>query len=282
MLLHIKDRHLKILEYLSIYKFLTIKQFDKLGVLKGSANISRALAEIKKGKQALVGQISFGLQIGKIPFVFYLTKYGVDFLLENSDIEFENINFPKGTATFFYNDYFHRIACVDFQIGFRKWIESKDIEIEFYYNYYDKIGSNRKTNSRSIVKTKIEINSTDFYIPDSVFKFGSGRKKLVYLFEQSNGKNTKKIFNQIDKHALGIARQTPMRKYKTGTDCRVILVFEYDSTKQAVMKRIADDPVYDSFKYHFLFKTENEVELDFNECWHIFDGSMVDFLGKKG
>ena len=210
-----------------------------------------------------------------------MTKNGVEFVIDNLNLELDKIKFPIGTYEFFSRDYFHRIACIDFQIEFRRWTIQRELDIFFYDNYYDKTGSNRKKGSKSIDKTRIDLKNEDYYIPDSAFQFGNEKKKLLYLFEHSNGKNTKKIFKQIYQHAVAIAEKAPVKKYKVEKDCRVVMVFEHESIKSAVMSRMKSDKDLIQFKKYFLLKTHEEVETDFFNGWCFFDGIKVDFFGRE-
>ena len=281
----VRERHLKTLETLAVYKYLTVAQFVKIGVKTHKQNMNEILLELQRGKRPLVGCMKFGVlpRIGRLSYVYYLTKFGVAFIVDNLNLTTDQINYPIGTATFFTRDYFHRLACVDFQMAFRKWAESKEISIEFYYNYYDKTGSNRKVSGRkSRVRTKIDLTQEKYIIPDSVCQFSKENKKVLFLFEQHNGKNTKKFINQLLQHAIALYEKSVQKQYKVQKDSRVYCVFEFQSIMQAVMVRVASDKALAPFKDHFLFKTVATVEEDFFHGWRTFDARMVDFLGRKG
>jgi len=282
MINNIKDRHLKVLESLSVYKYLVVSQFIKLGVGKNRHYLNPILRELQKGKKPLIGELRFGVlpRFGKLQYVYYLTKYGVEFLIDNLNLTLSEINYPVGTATFFNRDYFHRIACIDFQIAFRLWTDSKGISIDFYHNYYDKTGSNRKDGSKSHVKTKIDIDSDRFIIPDSICQLSKRNKKVLFLFEQHNGKDSKKFMRQLLQHALTIFNESVNKKYDTQKDSRVYCVFEFPKIMQACMKRIVEDDTFHVYRNHFLFKTSEAVKRDFFSGWLSCDGRVLDFLGK--
>ena len=280
----VRERHLKTLETLAVYKYLTVSQFIDIGVKTHKQNMNEILLELQRGKRPLIGCIKFGVlpKIGRLSYVYYLTKQGVTFIIDNLDLTLDQINYPIGTATFFTRDYFHRIACVNFQVAFRKWAESKDLTIDFYYNYYDKTGSNRKEGGiKSRVKTKIDLKQEKYIIPDSVCQFSKENKKVLFLFEQHNGKNTKKFINQLLQHAIALYEKSVQKQYKVQKDSRVYCVFEFPSIMQAVMMRVASDKAFAPFKDHFLFKTAATVKQDFPHGWRTFDARVVDFLGRK-
>jgi len=103
----------------------------------------------------------------------------------------------------------------------------------------------------------------------------------LFVFEQHNGKDTKKLLKQLLQHAIAIYEKSIQKKYRIAKDSRVYCVFEFHSIMQAVMARIKDDRIFVKFKDHFLFKTCDKMKDDFFYGWQTFDSRMVDFLGKE-
>lgn len=280
----IRERHLKILEALAVYKYLTVTQFIEIGVKKHKQNINETLKEMRETKKPLIGFVKLGLLpgVGKLPYVYYLEKKGVEVLIDYLNLTLKQINYPVGKATIFSRDYFHRVYCIDFQIALRKWANKKVDSVEFYYNYYDKIGSNRKIGGeKSRTLTRIDIDKEKYIIPDSIFKISKNNANAIYLFEQHNGKDTKKFLKQFLNHALVIKKHLVKKIYGTKNDHRVCCVFEEPTIMEAVKRRLQEEHViYELFKDYFLFKTNDMVKEMFFNGWQTYDGRKITLFGK--
>jgi len=59
---------------------------------------------------------------GRLPNVHCLSQSGVRFLIKTLGYLEKNIQYPKNRNSFFQRDYYHRMATIDFNIGFQKWL----------------------------------------------------------------------------------------------------------------------------------------------------------------
>ncbi|MBF0264127.1 MAG: hypothetical protein HQL46_02565 [Gammaproteobacteria bacterium] len=48
------------------------------------------------------------------------------------------IQIPKHNSIFFQRDYFHRIATIDFNIAFQKWLAEKNYPLQSLFIYFNK------------------------------------------------------------------------------------------------------------------------------------------------
>lgn len=119
-------------------------------------------------------------------------------LLEYTDLEEEEILIPKGRATYFSQDYFHRKYTIDTQIAIHQEAKKQGMEVSFFVRYFDKVGSARKGGLTSLAK--INIDSKNFIIPDGIFMIDRGGEQYLYCLEIYNGKDTKRVVNQLKKH----------------------------------------------------------------------------------
>lgn len=116
------------------------------------------------------------------------------------------IKIPIGTATLFYQDYFHRKNTVSCEIAMSLRAEQNNLDILFCTRYFDTMGNNRRDkNLRSQNKFSLKENKT-FLVPDMVFRTSevTGAKESLYTLEMYNGKNTLRTLEQLKKHIEAI------------------------------------------------------------------------------
>lgn len=259
---NIPEQQIKILEALAVYRFLTADQIIRLGITQKRPNVSTAFKNLEQGAKKLTDRKTFGVnpERGKIPNVHYLTKHGVKFLVEELGHEEENIKFPKGNSSLFNRDYDHRVATVDSHINFRQSAISSAFEVDFFDTYFDKTGANRGTSKKKLeAQTKIELESTRYFIPDGAGRFDDGIKKHLFLFELYNGKDTKRVIEQLGKHQEALELGTATERYKHDRAHRVLCVFEHRGELEAVARRMQQHHDFTDTKAHYLFKTLEQV-----------------------
>ena len=85
---YLTENQILAITLLAIYKYLTSSQFVKLGVFKKRAYLTNALKTLLDAKQPLIAKHDFNPLNGKLESLYYLTKYGVKFLIEELDYIF--------------------------------------------------------------------------------------------------------------------------------------------------------------------------------------------------
>ena len=95
-------------------------------------------------------------------------------------------------------DYRHKVTTIDIQIELQKWIRRRKAEVLSYHRYFDKEGSNRKVRRMTSVN-KVSFQNS-FIIPDSTMLAKEGGFERLYLIELHYGKDSKRIYNQINAH----------------------------------------------------------------------------------
>lgn len=270
-----------ILTEIAKYKFLTVSQLQNLGVGKDLPYIRRLASQMSEGdKTALLGKMVFGVhpKLGRIENVYYLTKRGVDFCIEDLRLEAEAVKYPIGKSTLFEKDYFHRKATIDFQIYLSKWAINKGFSIDFFDTYFDKIGNNRRDGT-SESKTKIALNDDKYLMTDGIFQISIPSNSFLFLFELYNGRDTLRVLNQLKKHVKAIELGTPSKKYNFTKGHRVICIFEFENAKKAVIDRVRQDSYFQNMGKRFLFKSTEELEkAPFGELWGLIYGEKTSLV----
>lgn len=257
----LKPAQLAILKALAQYKFLTSAHLEKLGVMSHRKNINDRIADLRKLIKPLVHTNRFGVypKIGKLSDYHHLSKEGKQFLIEEMGFNETDIKAPVGTTSPFHNDYFHRTYTIDFQIALRQWAVATKVDVVFFDTYFDKVGNNRK-NANLRAKTRLDLPNKKYFIPDANFmlELSDGAREL-YSLEIHNGRNTKKLLQQLSNHLTVLATGSINTKYAYAYAHRILIVVEYQATMDIILERIASNPKFQHVQEHFLFKPLEHV-----------------------
>ena len=196
---NLTENQMEAIKLLSIFKYLTSSQFVKLGVFKKRAYLTNSLKILLDRKNPLISKHDFNPVNGKLESFYYLTKYGKKYLVNELEYVESKIKVPLGVNQIYIKDYFHRKYTIDFHLAFRQWIESRKGKVEFLNYYFDKAGNNRSKNKNDYVTAlnKIQVDKVRSFIPDINAIFVHNDTKYLFLFEQHNGKDAKRLFEQL-------------------------------------------------------------------------------------
>lgn len=264
--MNITERQIQAIEALAKYKFLTSNQLAYIFRNKTTKSASTILKALTDGNKPLLHYKDFGVLAGhgKLPRVFFLTKYGKDFLIEHLDYEEKNIKFIKNKSALFLRDYFHRCDTVNFNIYLHEWIKESGYQLDFFNYYFDKSGSNRNGTGKifnSLEKGDFKI------IPDGLGVFQTPSRPYIFLFEQHNGKDKKRAVNQILNHCLAISEGIASEKYNINRSSRVYYVFDDSTCMIKTMEELRAIKDFEPFKGHFYFKTSDGLKKSFFNNW---------------
>lgn len=270
-----------ILIELARYKFLTVSQFHRLGVSQDISWIRTQAKELSEAGNPLIERLTFNVtpRKGRIENVFYLTKRGKDALIEGLNMDENAVKMPVGNSTLFYKDYTHRKNTIDFQIAVYLWAKEQErgTYVDFFDCYFDKVGNNR-TAANLQAKNKIALENEDYIIPDGVFMLQTPQRPYLFLFEMYDGKDTKRVFEQVKKHVKAIASGSPSEKYNYPFAHRVILVFEFDNMKDAFLERTKNNPYFSEVSPCFRCKSIEGVQADFFTGWQTLKAETIGFF----
>lgn len=100
-------------------------------------------------------------------------------------------------------------------------------------------------------------------------------RKELYAIEMYNGMDVNRIHQSLLQHLLALKDGQPSRQFELDYGSRVLCVFEMDSCKTQVMKRLCEDEHFAFAKEYFLFKTLDEVKENVFDGWWLFDGERT-------
>ena len=277
---HITENQITALEWLATFKYLTSSQFVKMGLFKKRAYITNSLKVLTDMQKPLIAKHDFNPITGKLESFYYLTKYGKNFLIDELDYTEPQIKAPRGLSPVRLKDYFHRKYTIDFYIGLKQWLKDVNGEIDFLNYYFDKTGNNRSSDKSTYVTAlnKIQPNGTKAFIPDISTMFSISDEKYLYVFEQHNGMDAKRLFEQLYVHIIAISQRAVSKKYNFQKSHKVIVVCEQESVKASVIKRLRQEKGIEDYNNFFIFKTNAELEDNFYNNWTLLNGKSTTFL----
>ena len=276
---YLTPQQVNILLALAKYKYLTLGQFSVLEIGKDRSFIRKNLAVLRERK--LTDRMTFGLvpSKGKQEDIHYLTEKGAKEILQNFDLEADQVRHPSRSSTFFKNDYLHRVSTVDIMISFNQWADRNGYEIDFFETYFDKVGSQRATDTGVQSKTRLDLPNGQSISPDGMIKYTTPGNSFLFCLEVYNGKDTKRVTEQVRKLVYATFEGVPSEKYGHNKANRILIIFQYDSYKQTAIERIKNDPYLMQFEGLAGFLLFNSMELskeDFGSSWSDLNGKKID------
>lgn len=278
-MLKVTEIQTNILLALGRYKFLTTSQIEVLKITDVTY-ARKILKELEDRKRPFVGRITFGIhpKLGKLENFFYLTKHGKKELIEGLGIEEVYLKAPKGKATLFFQDYHHRKYFINVQIAVYQWATRAELEIEFFHAYFDQIGNNRISGNAQIL-TKITFEVENYLLPDGIFLLHKNQERILYLVEMYNGKDTKRVLSQLEKHAKVLVAGSASDQYQVKKANRVICIFEEESAMRAVINRVRLDERFRNIKDFFFLKALDKLAtVSFEAEWFNLVGEKTTLL----
>jgi hypothetical protein len=259
-----------ILSSIAKYKYLTVNHFKALKIGSSDRLIRDNLKILRERK--LTEKMSFGtIPIkGRFQDLHFLTERGAKMLIESLDLEPEEVKHPSRASTFFKNDYLHRVSTIDLMISFNQWTEKNGYIIDLFDTYFDKVGSQRATETGVQSKTRFDLPNGKNISPDAVVKYEANGKNYLFCLEVYNGKDTKRVIDQIRKLTYATFEGIPSKKYDHNKTNRNLILFEFDDYKNYAIDRIKKDPYLSQFEgleKVFFFSSIEAQKLDFGANW---------------
>lgn len=276
----LSDKAVLILEKLNQFKYLSTQQLIALGVATHQPNIALAVSKLEDKFKPLINKIAFGAhpKHGRLENIYYLTKHGAEFLIENLNYSPESIYYPKNITSLYQADYFHRKNTVYFNIHFQNWLECNNYDLEFANYYFDRTGSNKDPQNPLKSKNKIMLDNENFIIPDFIAKFKNPERSFLFLAEVHHGKTTKRAIEQIVTHAKALNSGKPQHLFDYQKAIRIYYVLELPEYKKFLLDRLQNINGLEKFNNHFLFKTIKEMQADFWGGWEKMNGEKCNFI----
>ena len=277
------DYDLAVMRLLNQYHYLTPRQLAQTGLVSSERSARKILARNIGGKRAPIERVRYPVSDvhGRLPDVYYLTRYGANEIICALRLDPEHVYYPKGKPPCL-DDYRHRCMTIDFQIALDSFATSHDCEVPFFHTYFDFNGANRSKAGadnpalRRRALSKIPLGH-HYLIPDANFLLLSPHKKRhLFTCEIYRGQDTKRVLSQLLKHVYLLSKNTIAAQYgHPDLPWRVLCVFEATQAMLAVARRFAKEPLAGACINHFAFSTLELLRKDFANNWMSFDGERM-------
>ena len=280
MISYLTETQVTFMELLAIHGYLTSSQSVKMGLYKRREYLTKSLKPLTNMKKPLILKYNFNPISGKLESLYYLTKHGKKFLMDELEYSENQIKVHRGLNPLKLRDYHHRKFCIDFHIYLNKWVKVNGGNVNFLNYYFDKTGNNRSNDKNQTVTAlnRIFIDKDTSFIPDINTLLVVNGKKYLYLFEQHNGKDTKRLLGQLQKHMIALSKKSASEKYKLKSSHRVVVVCEYECVKTSIIQRLNNVHGIEPYNNSFIFKTNEELQEDFFNNWTLINGVKTTFL----
>lgn len=265
----VTEMQTRILEFLSVFRFLTATQFQRLGVSRNLRVIWRALRRLSQTpteKRPLIHVIRFPVQarIGGVESFHCLTIWGARFLAELLKIDVSSI-YAIQRPVVFTRDYFHRKNCIDFHILLSQHLPSH-LTLARFDRYFDKatVKGKRGVSGRFTARTRIELEHGRSLIPDINFILQSAtdpNRQALFSFELQNGVDAKRALEKMRRHAEVMKQGALSQAYVIDQNYQAMFLFEQRSLLQAIVKRFSEAGIQ-GFENLFWFGMLADVQRD--------------------
>lgn len=268
------------------YMYLTLSQLLELNI--GTSQYTylwKQMASLRDRKAPLINCTPFAIpqpRKGRVESLYSLSSFGKNILINDFGIPESQIRAPIGKQVA-YKDYQHRKFTIDFHIALDQWCNQIGDQILLFETYFDKIGNNR-TGKDLRAKTKVDLMMGSFIIPDAVFVLEGSMEPELFLFEMHNGKDTKRMLNQLHHHAEAMVSRAVHKQYGYDQDKRyhILYLFEFTSALEAAIDRAKADVSFSMIQDFILLKSVEELKkYPFSEGWRTLYGKPATIFQRR-
>ncbi len=248
----LREKEVLILKALSQYKFLTRKQFFRLGIERHQSALSKyCLPLIEAGWIGVMDATNYG-----IGHVYYLQRKGALFLSKELMIDIQLINYCQNTPKLTHQTLFHRTGAIDCQIELYKACEENGAKIIFYDRDIEVLGSVRGL-EKLVRKTRIPVLDNRHIEPDAIFLLDTPKGQKLFCLEFENEDYTKKSYQKVEAHVHALNLKSPSKKYKHDKAHKTLFIYKNPATMKSIMDKVNEN--ISGIGSWFLFKTYEEV-----------------------
>lgn len=250
----------KVLQALSLYRFLTVEQMLRLGISQNAKSLRDKTLFALRHHECIQSE-----KIGSfLPDVHYLTPKGAALL---SELEGVKIGPVPGKKKQPFSALFakHRFAQVDFQIGVHQWVDTRG-DAEVVLELQDFV---RQPKAATELIVPGLVNSV---IPDVIIAVGlTTGQHAVYLVEIHRATQSKAVAQQLGQYFEVIKSGVIAQSH--GIDAHPIIcsVHHHPAVLASVKRRLVAHEGFEPFKRNFVFHGLDDLNDRFTTGWHFAD-----------
>lgn len=267
------DNHIKVLQDIGKYKFLTCSQLSRLNVDMKRKGLYKLLKELREPERNFIDRQTYRYnpKYWRVEDVHYLLPKGKEYLITHNKEQYEHIKSSKH-KTLFYEDYHHRTSLVDLHISLYEMCQKNGLEIKWLESYFERGSTN--SNNRRETATKLKLDKS-FIISDSIFLIEDKGFKRLFCLELHNWQRAKKICDQMITYTDILSEGIVSKKYWEECPSIVLIVFEHLSTLKTCVERLRALSKFDRMRKYFLCNTIHNLKEKPDTFWVSLDGEKV-------
>ena len=259
----------KVLQALSLYRFLTVEQMVRLGISKNPKSLRDKTLFALRHHGCIHSE-----KIGAfLPDVHHLTKKGAELLalVEGTDVSVTASNKKQPFSAMFAR---HRFAQVDFQIALHQWAEARG-DAEVLLELQDFISAPKTGKAKPKPSTELVVlELVNTIIPDGTFAVGLNSGPVAaYLVEIHRTSQSKAVTDQLAKYYEVIKSGIIEQKYSLKANPIICSVHHQPSVLASVKTRLNAHPGFAPFKHNFVFHGLDDLTTNFTSDWHFADNT---------
>ena len=257
----------RVMQALSLYRFLTVDQLVGLGVSKNAKSLRDKSLFALRYHGCIHSE-----KIGSfLPDVHHLTKKGWNILYAVEGLEPEAA--PSGKKAPFSALFArHRFAQVDFHIGLQRWADARgDAEVSLALQDFQHEAATGQKHTRPATELSVP-NLVNTVIPDGVYavELETGQT-AVYLAEIHRATQSKAVTEQLHKYCEVIRSRVVQEKFGFSSNPVVCSVHHQPSVLASVKRRLSAHPGFSPFQRNFAFRSLDTLTENFTGGWHFAD-----------
>lgn len=210
------------------------------------------------------------LQANRNEFLRHLTKKGVDFLLNNTELENNEIRYSKRLSKRLKNDYFHRVSTIFTHISFDKRVEESGGTDAKFLVYYD--NNKKSSKGRFEAETRLSLGGERHFTPDVICSYVDAQGvPHVYCLEVYNGNKLGYVTKQLEK-LFWILDNTTLIEERIGVVAvpRILVTFDNESLMRKTIEHIQSSAIFqvEGVEELVYFAIDVEVRARFDSIFH--------------
>ena len=264
----LNEQRRKTLTAVAHFRMLTLKQAIKLGLSKSETSIR------DHGFQPLerFGCTGFIQGAKWLPKIHYMKAKGAKLLEDEYELEPGTLHFYRNPPALSELRTRHRIAQVDFQIGFKLWCHHQGAQAVFEAQDFHN-DPTKKEGFLSATQVQIEaVGLSRNFIPDGVFIAEKAGVTRIYVLEVHRTTQTQFTRNQIENYLNALTTGAIEDKFDLKVNPFVCSVHHLPNVLEGTKAHLRSLPDFRHFYEFFVFNTMEQIGQDFYQGWTYADG----------
>ena len=278
---------LSVMQHLLRYRFLTIDQFQQLGISCSERYLQKEIQKLRTGKTPLLAVQDYGKPkkqgYGRLKRLHWLSSAGASFLAETGMLDNSQLPYlaltppapPVGDPTGKPRDYDHRILFIDCHIAIEQALQGAGLDMAFFHAYFDPLNIKKTAlePAQRMRSMPLAVFGAREFRPDGLFlSFKADGRAIFAALELHRFRDTGRIYEQLATYGEALAANTLQNFYDLQFPLRVLTVLDDKGMRDRTRQRLADDPRFTELVSYYWFADQASLFADARICWIDLNG----------